>query len=169
MWTFENPPLAYLEEEYGFKPDQEWLNSLRLGSLRVGGEDVLSSFGSASFVSPQGLIMTSSRCLRDAVATTRPRELNMINAGFVAEALEDEFRLRTGHNEWLTAAQLGKITNVTDKVNKGVAASANTLGLYSLSMSGDRVLHGFGLELWWRANGDSGARHVVLEHEVVVQ
>jgi hypothetical protein len=30
MWTFENPPLAYLEEEYGFKPDQEWLNSLRL-------------------------------------------------------------------------------------------------------------------------------------------
>ena len=38
MWTFENPPLAYLEKEYGFKPDQEWLNSLRLGSLRVGGE-----------------------------------------------------------------------------------------------------------------------------------
>ena len=21
MWTFENPPLAYLEEEYGFAPD----------------------------------------------------------------------------------------------------------------------------------------------------
>ncbi len=57
MWTFENPPLAYLEEEYGFKPDQEWLNSLRLGSLRLGGEDVLSGFWSASFVSPKGLIM----------------------------------------------------------------------------------------------------------------
>ena len=35
MWTFENPPLAYLEKEYGFKPDQKWLNSLRLGSLRL--------------------------------------------------------------------------------------------------------------------------------------
>lgn len=23
MWTFENPPLAYLEQEYGFKPDQK--------------------------------------------------------------------------------------------------------------------------------------------------
>ena len=34
MWTFENPPLAYLEKEYGFKPDQEWLDSLRLGSAR---------------------------------------------------------------------------------------------------------------------------------------
>ncbi len=50
MWTFENPPLAYLEKEYGFKPDQEWLDSLRLGSLRLGGEDVLSGFYSASFV-----------------------------------------------------------------------------------------------------------------------
>ena len=43
---FENPPLAYLEKEYGFKPDQKWLNSLRLGSLRLGGEDVLPGFGS---------------------------------------------------------------------------------------------------------------------------
>ncbi len=31
MWTFENPPLAYLEKEYGFKPDQAWLNNLRPG------------------------------------------------------------------------------------------------------------------------------------------
>ncbi len=50
MWTFEKPPLPYLEKEYGFKPDQEWLDSLRLGSLRLGGEDVLSGFGSASFM-----------------------------------------------------------------------------------------------------------------------
>ncbi len=121
MWTFENPPLAYLEKEYGFKPDQEWLDSLRLGSLRLGGEDILSGFGSASFVSPKGLIMTSSRCVRDAVTATRPKDLNIINTGFVAAALEDEFRLRTRQNGWLTAAQLNKITNVTDEVNKGVA------------------------------------------------
>ncbi len=36
MWTFENQPLAYLEKEYEFKPDQKWLNSLRLGSVRPG-------------------------------------------------------------------------------------------------------------------------------------
>ncbi len=96
MWTFENPPLAYLEQEYGFKPDQKWLNSLRLGSLRLGGEDILSGFGSASFVSPKGLIMTSTRCVRDAVTATRPKDLNIINTGFVAAALDDELRLRTG-------------------------------------------------------------------------
>ncbi len=125
MWTFENPPLAYFEKEYGFTPDQEWLNSLRLGSLRLGGEDVLSGFGSASFVSPKGLIMTSSRCVRDAVISTRPRDINIINTGFVAAALEQEFRLRSSHDEWLTAAQLIKMLNVTDDVNQGVKPTDN--------------------------------------------
>ncbi len=120
MWTFENPPLDYFETEYGFKPDQEWLDSLRLGSLRVGGEDAMTSLGSASFVSPNGLILTSTRCARDAVARTRPGDLDMINTGFVAATLEHEIRLRSSRTEWLTAAQLNKITNITDKVNKGV-------------------------------------------------
>jgi hypothetical protein len=66
MWTFENPPLAYLEQEYGFKPDQKWLDTLRLGALRLGHRD--SPWCSASFVSPQGLIMTNHHCVRDEVA-----------------------------------------------------------------------------------------------------
>ena len=49
MWTFENPPLAYLEKEYGFKPTQEWMDALRLASLR------LADKCSASFVSPTGV------------------------------------------------------------------------------------------------------------------
>ena len=134
MWTFENPPLAYLEKEYGFKPDQKWLNSLRLGSLRLGGEDVLSGFCSASFVSPKGLIMTSTRCVRDAVAATigvggaaRARSpLRMIKAGFVAAGPEQEVRLKL-RNGWLSVAQLDKMTNVTDEVNKGVAPTDNEI------------------------------------------
>ena len=125
MWTFENPPLAYLEKEYGFKPDQKWLNSLRLGSLRLGGEDVLSGFCSASFVSPKGLIMTNNHCVRDAVASTRAGGPNMIKTGFVAAAMEQEIRLRSSATEWLTVAQLNKISNVTDKVNEGVTSSDN--------------------------------------------
>jgi hypothetical protein len=27
MWTFENPPLDYFEETYGFRPTKEWLES----------------------------------------------------------------------------------------------------------------------------------------------
>ncbi len=140
MWTFENPPLAYLENEYGFQPDQAWLDSLRLGSLRLGGKDVLSGFGSASFVSPKGLIMTSTRCVRSAVAETaitltigrgaaaRARSpLRNIQSGFVAAGPDQEVRLRLGRNEWLTAAQLIKISNVTAEVNKGVAPTDNEI------------------------------------------
>ncbi len=129
MWTFENPPLAYLEREYGFKPDQTWLDSLRLGSLRLGGEEILSNSGSASFVSPRGLILTNTRCVRDAVAATLDANgpsrtgdpLGLLKTGFVAAALEQEIRLRSSRNEWLTAAQLVKISNVTDQVHQGVA------------------------------------------------
>lgn len=117
MWTFDDPPLAYLDKAYGFKPNQEWLDSLRLGSLRLG-EDAVSVTGSASFVSPEGLILTSARCVRHAVAMTRPKDLEMIKTGFVAAALEQEFRLKSGRSEWLTAAQLVKISNVTDDVKR---------------------------------------------------
>ncbi len=133
MWTFENPPLDALEKKHGFRPDQEWLDSLRLGSLRLGGEDVVSSFASASFVSPRGLIMTSNRSLRFAFAATMDAARSSgaghlaktLKSGFVAESLEQEIRLRstTRYREWLTAAQLLRMRNVTDEVNRGVVST----------------------------------------------
>ena len=65
MWTFERPPLAYLQREYGFQPDEAWWNRMRLASLRFG------RGCSASFVSPQGLILTNHHCARDAIAQVR--------------------------------------------------------------------------------------------------
>ena len=129
MWTFEHPPLAYLEEEHEFRPDQQWLDTLRLGSLRLGGEDVASGFGSGSFVSPRGLILTSNRCVRDAVAvvldadghTRADDPPSIIKAGFVAATPEQEIRLRTRRDAWLTAAQLIRVSDLTDEVNRGVA------------------------------------------------
>jgi hypothetical protein len=34
MWTFDDPPRALLEEKHGFTPTGEWLNHLRLASVR---------------------------------------------------------------------------------------------------------------------------------------
>ena len=85
MWTFENPPLAYLEKEYGFKPDQKWLNSLRLASLRFG------RGCSASFVSPKGLIMTNHHCDRNDIAGVQGAN-DWVKDGFFATKLEDEVR-----------------------------------------------------------------------------
>src|SRR6476646_6183617 len=35
MWLFENPPLAYFQEAYGFTPSPEWLKRARLSALRL--------------------------------------------------------------------------------------------------------------------------------------
>jgi S1-C subfamily serine protease len=53
MWTFDNAPLQLLKERYGFVPTREWLDHLRLASVR------LNNPGSGSFVSADGLVLTN--------------------------------------------------------------------------------------------------------------
>ena len=58
MWTFDNPPLKQLQEKYHFTPTQEWLDHVRLSSVR------LNDGGSGSFVSPHGLVLTNHHVAR---------------------------------------------------------------------------------------------------------
>ena len=53
MWTFDNPPIKQLGEKYHFTPTREWLDHVRLSSVR------LNDGGSGSFVSPHGLLLTN--------------------------------------------------------------------------------------------------------------
>src|ERR1700757_4907893 len=53
MWTFDNLPAAQLKERYGFEASQEWLDHLRLSSVRF------NDGGSGAFVSPEGLVLTN--------------------------------------------------------------------------------------------------------------
>jgi len=108
MWTFERPPLAYLEREYGVRPDEAWWNRMRLASLRFG------RGCSASFVSPQGLILTNHHCARDAVAQVQG-ERDWVRDGFVAAELADEVKL-----PGLTVQQLVAMRDVTADVSAGV-------------------------------------------------
>lgn len=108
MWTFERPPLDYLQREYGFAADEAWWNRMRLASLRFG------RGCSASFVSPQGLILTNHHCVRDAVAKAQGAA-DWVRDGFVARELADEVRL-----EGLTVQQLVRMTDVTAAVDDGV-------------------------------------------------
>lgn len=110
MWTFERPPLAYLEREYGMRPDEAWWNRMRLASLRFG------RGCSASFVSPQGLILTNHHCARDAIAKVQG-EHDWVRDGFVARELADEVRL-----PGLSVQQLVRMTDVTARVEAGVDA-----------------------------------------------
>jgi hypothetical protein len=109
MWTFERPPLAYLQREYGFTPDEQWLRSVRLASLRFGGGC------SASFVSPAGLILTNHHCVRDWLTKVQG-DRDLVSSGFAAKAIDEELRL-----PGLSVQQLVRTTEITEQIEAGVA------------------------------------------------
>ncbi|MBN1447976.1 MAG: S46 family peptidase [Bacteroidetes bacterium] len=105
MWTFDNPPVEYFTETYGFTPDEAWFEDVRLSALRF------AEHCSASFISREGLVMTNFHCGLDAVdAVTREGE-NLRKNGFHAATLEEE-RPVPG----LFVEQLVGIEDVTDEV-----------------------------------------------------
>src|SRR5437588_10461518 len=63
MWTFNNFPADKVEQAYGFRPDQAWLDHVRLSSVRLTG----TSGCSAAFVSPRGLVQTNHHCARRCI------------------------------------------------------------------------------------------------------
>ncbi len=112
MWTFDAPPLEYWARRYNFRPTQDWLDHVRLAAVRQPG-------CTASFVSPDGLVMTNHHCARACIdAATRPGE-DLLGNGFYARTRADE---RPCPNYQLD--QLLSIADVTDSVNAGVPATA---------------------------------------------
>jgi hypothetical protein len=113
MWTFENAPLDYFQQEYGFRPGQQWLDRARLAALRL-------PQCTASFVSPAGLVMSNHHCAREASsAVSRPGE-DLLTNGFYAASPADERRVPD-----LYVDQLVQIKDVTSDV-QGVMPAAAT-------------------------------------------
>ncbi len=110
MWTFDVPPMDYWARRYNFHPSQEWLDHVRLSAGRLPG-------CSASFVSPDGLVMSNHHCGRGCIdAVTKPGE-DLLRDGFYAKT-RDEERPCPG----MALDQLLSITDVTDSVGAAVPA-----------------------------------------------
>jgi len=84
MWTFENPPLDYFEQEYNFRPTDAWLEKVRKSALRFG------NGCSASFISSDGLIMTNHHCVRGILPRLNEGNEDHLANGFYAETLDEE-------------------------------------------------------------------------------
>src|SRR5512138_226462 len=80
MWPYDNPPAAQLRSRYGFEPTKEWLEHLRLASVRF------MDGGSGSFVSPDGLMITNHhvglRCIQNVSSAGK----DYVKTGFYAGA-----------------------------------------------------------------------------------
>lgn len=87
MWTFENPPIKYFQEEYGFSPSAAWLEKMQKAALKFGGGC------SASFISEDGLIMTNHHCVRGILPSVQSENENILKNGFYAKELSEERRV----------------------------------------------------------------------------
>ena len=109
MWTFENPPKEWLKSTYGMDVQDEWFDFVRKSSLRF------ASWCSASFISPDGLIMTNHHCSRDVVTALQKEGENFDKQGFYAVNLEDERKA-----EGLFVEQMIMAEDITAQVLKAV-------------------------------------------------
>src|SRR6202158_1615694 len=86
MWTFDNPPLKQLAAKYNFHPTQEWLDHLRLSSVR------LNDGGSGSFVRPDGLLVTNHYVARGQLQKNSTAEHDYLLNGFYAATPDQEMK-----------------------------------------------------------------------------
>ncbi|MEI6668171.1 MAG: S46 family peptidase [Acidobacteriota bacterium] len=85
MWTFDNPPRKLIKEKYGFDITDQWLEHIRLSAVRVSG-------ASASFVSPDGLLLTNQHVGRDQVTKLSTPQRDLIKDGFYAATRDGELK-----------------------------------------------------------------------------
>lgn len=86
MWTFDNPPMKQLKEKYNFTPSKEWLEHVRLSSVRF------NDGGSGSFVSPNGLAMTNHHVAMGQLQKMSTAEKNYVATGFYAATPAEEVK-----------------------------------------------------------------------------
>ena len=109
MWTFDNPPLKQLQEKYNFIPNQQWLDHLRLSSVR------LNDGGSGSFVSPHGLLLTNHHVALGQLQKNSTAEHDYVRDGFYAATPDQEMK-----SPDLEVNVLVSMENVSDKVNASI-------------------------------------------------
>jgi len=109
MWLYNAPPKDKIKAKYGFELTQEWLDHVRLSSVRF------NNGGSGSFVSADGLTFTNHHVGAGCVQQLSTAGHDYIKTGFYAKTQADEAKCPN-----LELNQLVGIEDVTDKVNAGV-------------------------------------------------
>jgi hypothetical protein len=86
MWTFDNPPTKLIQEKYNFAVTPQWLDHVRLSSVR------LNDGGSGSFVSPNGLLLTNHHVALGQLQKNSTPEHDYVKTGFYARTPPEEIK-----------------------------------------------------------------------------
>ena len=111
MWTFENPPTAAVKSQYGVELTPAWLEHVRTATVRL-------SNCTASFVSPEGLILTNHHCAEACLAQHSSKSQSLLERGFIAGGRERELPC---------GAQLADVLMEAEDVTAKVTAATHGL------------------------------------------
>ena len=114
MWTLDHFPSQTVGAKYGFSPSQAWLDHVRSSALRIAGGC------SASFVSPQGLIMTNHHCAVDCADQHSTATSNYVENGFYAKTDGDELKC--------SGFEIDRLDTITDVTKDMLAATKGLSG-----------------------------------------
>jgi len=109
MWLYNEAPKDKIKAKYGFELTQQWLDHVRLSSVRF------NNGGSGSFVSADGLTFTNHHVGAACVQQLSTEGHDYIKTGFYAKTQADEAKCPA-----LELNQLVGIEDVTAKINAGV-------------------------------------------------
>ncbi len=114
MWLFSELPRERLKARYGFTPSAAWADHVMRSACRV------SSGGSGSFISPDGLVLTNHHVGSSILLKLSTPERNLLKDGFVAATREEELKCPD-----LEIYALAQIVDVTARVNAAVPKGAD--------------------------------------------
>lgn len=114
------------------------INPANLSALDQFPMNAIVSLGgcSASFVSPQGLVVTNHHCVYGSVQYNSTPENNLLTDGFLAQQLSEEIPAAPGTRIYVTEA----VTDVTAAALAGVTASSTGIERYQTIESNRKAL-----------------------------
>jgi hypothetical protein len=113
MWTVDNFPSATVKERYGAEIDGQWLERVRLSTVRLEGGCT------GSFASPDGLVLTNHHCIRRCITDVSSAENDVQEKGFFAATRDDEVSCPSSQLSVLVAYR-----DITDEVAEATAGQS---------------------------------------------
>jgi hypothetical protein len=118
MWLYNAFPKDRIEKQYGFLPSQQWLDHLRLSSVRF------NNGGSGSFVSADGLAFTNHHVGANCIEKLSTSGSDYMKTGFYAKTQSEEAKCPD-----LELNVLVGIEDVTGKVKAAAPAGMSTAAI----------------------------------------
>jgi hypothetical protein len=113
MWTVDNFPAAAVKDRYGAEIDGQWLERVRLSTVRLEGGCT------GSFASPDGLVLTNHHCIRRCISDVSSPENDVQEKGFYAATRDEEVSCPSSQLSVLVAYR-----DITDEVSAAIAGQS---------------------------------------------